>query len=76
MFGQILVMRLFRGKSILTRICGNSFMALKVAPPLANSGGQTAQFAAAVRDVVELAYNSTALFWQEGLALARRAMYL
>ena len=34
MFGQILVMRLFRNKNILTQICGNDFMVLKVAPPL------------------------------------------
>ena len=33
MFGQILVMRLFR-LGILTQICGNNFMVLKVAPPL------------------------------------------
>jgi ornithine--oxo-acid transaminase len=75
MFGQILVMRLFRDKDILTQICGNNFMVLKVAPPLAVSGGQTAEFVAAVRDVVELAHNSTA-FWQEALGLARRAMNL
>jgi ornithine--oxo-acid transaminase len=34
MFGQIVVMRLFRDGGILTRICGNNFMVLKVAPPL------------------------------------------
>jgi ornithine--oxo-acid transaminase len=75
MFGQILVMRLFRDQNILTQICGNNFMVLKVAPPLAISGAQTAEFVAAVRDVVELAHNSTA-FWQEALGLARRAMNL
>src|SRR6202007_2214919 len=34
MFGQIVVMRMFRDKGILTQICGNNFMVLKVAPPL------------------------------------------
>jgi ornithine--oxo-acid transaminase len=34
MFGQILVMRLFRDKNMLTQICGNNYMVLKVAPPL------------------------------------------
>ena len=34
LFGQMLVMRLFREKNILTQICGNNFMVLKVAPPL------------------------------------------
>jgi len=32
MFGQILVMRLFRNGGVLTQICGNDFMVLKVAP--------------------------------------------
>ncbi|HCC57611.1 MAG TPA: aspartate aminotransferase family protein, partial [Solibacterales bacterium] len=31
MFGQVLVMRLFRDHGILTQICGNNFMVLKVA---------------------------------------------
>ena len=44
MFGQILVMRLFRDKGILTQICGNNFMVLKVAPPLAVTGGQMDEF--------------------------------
>ena len=34
MFGQMLVMRLFRRHKILTQICGNNFMVLKSAPPL------------------------------------------
>src|ERR1700756_3655866 len=34
MFGQILVMRLFRDFGFLTQVCGNNFMVLKVAPPL------------------------------------------
>src|SRR5882724_4202251 len=34
MFGQVLVMRLFRDKNVLTQICGNNFMVLKAAPPL------------------------------------------
>ena len=34
MFGQIVVMRLFRDHGMLTQVCGNNFMVLKVAPPL------------------------------------------
>ncbi len=34
MFGQIVVMRLFRDSGFLTQICGNKFKVLKVAPPL------------------------------------------
>jgi ornithine--oxo-acid transaminase len=34
MFGQVLVIRMFREHNILTQICGNNFMVLKAAPPL------------------------------------------
>jgi ornithine--oxo-acid transaminase len=75
MFGQILVMRLFRDHGILTQICGNDFMVLKVAPPLVVSEAQVDQFVAAIREVVELAH-SPGSFWTEALGLARRAMTL
>jgi ornithine--oxo-acid transaminase len=72
MFGQILVMRMFRDKGILTQICGNNFMVLKVAPPLVVTDAQLDEFVDAVRDVVDLMHNSTS-FWSEALGLARRA---
>ncbi len=75
MFGQILVMRLFRDHGILTQICGNNFMVLKVAPPLMVSAAQVDQFVAAVREVIELAH-SPGSFWTEALGLARRAIAL
>jgi ornithine--oxo-acid transaminase len=73
MFGQIVVMRLFRDSGILTQICGNNFMVLKVAPPLVVSDAQIDEFVSAVADVVELAHSSSA-FWSEALGLARRAI--
>ena len=73
MFGQILVMRLFRDSGILTQICGNNFMVLKVAPPLVVSAPQIAEFVSAVRQVVELAHHPGP-FWSEALGLARRAL--
>jgi len=73
MFGQILVMRLFRDSGFLTQICGNDFMVLKVAPPLVIDRGQVAEFISAVRDVVELAHHPGS-FWSEALGLARRAI--
>jgi ornithine--oxo-acid transaminase len=73
MFGQILVMRLFRDHDILTQICGNHFLTLKVAPPLVVSEEQLDRFVSAIRDVVELAHTSTS-FWSEALGLGRRAM--
>ena len=73
MFGQVLVMRLFRDYGILTQICGNNFTVLKVAPPLIVTRAQIDRCVAAVRSVVELA-NSPSAFWGEALALARRAV--
>src|ERR1700687_4018714 len=72
MFGQILVMRMFREKNILTQICGNNFMVLKAAPPLVVAEEQLDEFVAAIRAVMELAHTS-ASFWSEALGLARRA---
>jgi ornithine--oxo-acid transaminase len=73
MFGQVLVMRLFRDHNILTQICGNNFMVLKVAPPLVATVGQIEEFVTAIREVADLAHNSTG-FWTEAMGLARRAV--
>jgi len=73
MFGQILVMRMFREKSILTQICGNNFMVLKAAPPLTVTPEQLDEFVTAIRDVVEMAQTSLA-FWTEALAMVRRSV--
>jgi ornithine--oxo-acid transaminase len=71
-FGQIVVMRLFRDFGFLTQICGNNFMVLKVAPPLVVRDEQRHAFVAAVDAVVQLAHSPGA-FWGEALGLARRA---
>jgi ornithine--oxo-acid transaminase len=73
MFGQIVVMRMFRDHGILTQICGNNFRVLKVAPPLVVTEEQIDEFVAAASDVVEMAHSSAA-FWSEALGLARRAV--
>jgi ornithine--oxo-acid transaminase len=73
MFGQMLVMRLFRQEKILTQVCGNHFMVLKSAPPLIAEEKHIEQFVAALTTVVDDMHNSTA-FWTESLGLARRAM--
>ncbi len=73
MFGQVLVMRLFRDYGILTQICGNNFTVLKVAPPLIVSRAQIDKCVAGIRGVVELA-SSPSVFWSEALGLARRAV--
>ncbi len=48
MFGQIVVMRMFRDHGILTQICGNNFLVLKAAPPLVVTGEQIEEFVAAI----------------------------
>jgi ornithine--oxo-acid transaminase len=73
MFGQVIVMRLFRDHGFLTQICGNNFMVLKAAPPLVVEEREIDGFANALRDVVELMHSSSA-FWTEALGLARRVM--
>ena len=73
MFGQIIVMRMFREKNILTQICGNNFMVLKAAPPLMVTSEQLDEFVEAIRTVVEMA-QASATFWTEALAMARRAV--
>ncbi len=73
MFGQMLVMRLFRQQKVLTQICGNNFMVLKSAPPLITQEDQIDQFVQALTTVVDDMHHSTG-FWTESLALARRAM--
>lgn len=73
MFGQMIVMRLFREKNILTQICGNNFMVLKVAPPLVVNAQQCDEFVTAVGEVVEAVHSSGA-FWSDAFGLASRAL--
>ncbi|MFI5341655.1 MAG: aspartate aminotransferase family protein [Candidatus Methylomirabilales bacterium] len=73
MFGQLLVMRLFRDAGMLTQVCGNDFMVLKVAPPLIIEETQLEEFVAALEKVVDLIHSSDG-FWSEGLRLVRRAV--
>jgi ornithine--oxo-acid transaminase len=73
MFGQMLVMKLFRQEKILTQVCGNNFMVLKSAPPLVAEEKQIEQFVRSLTTVVDDMHRSGG-FWTESLALARRAM--
>jgi ornithine--oxo-acid transaminase len=73
MFGQMIVMRMFRDHNILTQICGNNFMVLKAAPPLAVTQEQLGEFVSSLRDVVGIMHSSNT-FWTEALGLARRAI--
>ena len=73
LFGQVVVMRMFRDKDTLTQICGNNFMVLKAAPPLTVSEAELDRFVIAVREVMEEIHSSSG-FWTEALGMARRAV--
>jgi ornithine--oxo-acid transaminase len=75
MFGQMIVMRLFQDKNILTQMCGNNFMVLKVAPPLTIGEEQVDRFVQSVKEVIELIHSSST-FWSDALRLAKRAVNL
>ena len=73
LFGQMLVMRLFTQHNILTQICGNNFMVLKIAPPLIASELQISAAVEAVREVVDFMHSSSS-FWTEAIKIGRRAL--
>lgn len=73
MFGQMVVMRLFREGGVLTQICGNHFLVLKAAPPLVAGPEHVARFVDAMDRVMSEVHASTA-FWRDALRLARRAV--
>lgn len=73
MFGQVVVMHLFRDHGILAQICGNNFMVLKVSPPLTVNEAELREFVSAIAEVVEAMHTSTR-FWTEALGMARRVI--
>ena len=73
MFGQMIVMRLFQHHNILSQMCGNNFMVLKVAPPLVVTQAQLDQYVEAITSVVETIHTSNR-FWSDAVSLAQRAI--
>ena len=71
LFGQVLVMHLFRDHGILSQICGNDFMVLKVSPPLAIDDTQLERFVSALDQTLELVHNSSS-FWVEPIKIGQR----
>jgi 4-aminobutyrate aminotransferase-like enzyme len=59
--------------NILSQMCGNNFMVLKVAPPLVITEDQTAQYLDAIEAVMETVHSSSS-FWSDALRLAQRAV--
>ena len=73
MFGQMLVMRMYREHGILTQICGNNFLVLKAAPPLNARPESLTAFVTAMRDTMKYVHSSRS-FWTDALELAARAV--
>ena len=71
LFGQVLVMHLFRDHGILSQVCGNDFMALKVSPPLTISDAQLERFVAALDQTLDAVHNSSG-FWVEPIKVGQR----
>ena len=73
MFGQVVVMRLFRDHGVLSQICGNDWMTLKVAPALVVEDAHVDQFVDGVHEVMTRMHSSPG-FWAEALGLAKRVL--
>ena len=71
LFGQMLVMHLFRDHGILSQVCGNDFMVLKISPPLTISDAQLDRFVSSLEQTVSLIHNSSS-FWSEALKIGQR----
>jgi ornithine--oxo-acid transaminase len=73
MFGQVLVMRLFRDRGIYSQICGNAFLVLKASPALNVSEAQLDTYVDGLEAIVGLMHGSYR-FWGEALGMARRVL--
>jgi ornithine--oxo-acid transaminase len=62
---------MFRDHLILSQICGNNFMVLKISPPLMVNDAQLDRFISAVEQVVDLMHSSGG-FWSEALGIVGR----
>ncbi|MFZ2140749.1 MAG: aspartate aminotransferase family protein, partial [Xanthobacteraceae bacterium] len=63
----------FRDHRILTQICGNDFMVLKVSPPLVVDDAQLERLICAIEQIVESMHTRSG-FWSEALGIARRVV--
>ncbi len=73
LFGQMLVMRMYKEHGILTQICGNNFLVLKAAPPLNARPESLNHFIASIKATMDYVHSSTS-FWTDALELAARAV--
>ena len=71
LFGQMIVMRLFREFGILTQVCGNNLLVIKATPPLNVHEKSLDHFTVAFKQVVE-AMQSSKRPWQDAMKLIAR----
>ena len=71
LFGQVVVMHLFRDHGILSQVCGNDFMVLKVSPPLTIEDSQIERFVSALDRTMDSVHNSSS-FWVEPVKVGQR----
>jgi ornithine--oxo-acid transaminase len=71
LFGQVLVMHLFRDHGILSQVCGNDFMVLKISPPLTIGDAQLERFVSALDQTLDSVHNSSS-FWVEPIKVGQR----
>jgi len=71
LFGQVVVMHLFRDHGILSQVCGNDFMVLKVSPPLTIGDAQLERFVSALEQTLDSVHNSSS-FWVEPIKVGQR----
>jgi len=70
MFGQMVVAELFRKHGILTQVCGNDHLVLKINPPLILEDAEADAFVEAVAGVVAHIHQGLG-FWTGALSMAK-----
>ncbi|MEK7486362.1 MAG: aminotransferase class III-fold pyridoxal phosphate-dependent enzyme, partial [Planctomycetota bacterium] len=71
LFGQMVVMKMFREGHILTQICGNNYMTIKASPAFVASEEDLDLFVSALDHVMESFHSGKGFV--EGLKIAKRA---
>lgn len=74
LFGQMVVMKLFREGGILTQMGGNNYMVIKSSPPLTSSEADLDAYVSAFDRVMESFHRGSG--FAEGLRVAQRALVL
>lgn len=74
LFGQMIVMKMFRSGNVLTQVCGNNYMVIKACPALISTEEDIELFTKAL-DVTMESFHSGKGF-AEGITIGKRALSL